>query len=74
MFDRVAATVVAIGLISSVVFAILYFMQLPIFGVVSLSWMFVAALVALAVGVAALIMRQVWHRNSDGRYSNGLTD
>lgn len=53
-------TVAAVGFVSSVACAVLYFMRLPIFDETALSWLFVAGLVALCAGALALIIRNIW--------------
>lgn len=60
MFMKICGTVAAVGLVTSIVEAVIYFMALPIFDVTATSWLFVYSIVAGAVGVLALILRAIW--------------
>jgi hypothetical protein len=46
--------------VTAAVCAILYFMRLPIFDEVAVSWLFVIGLLALAAAVLALVIRNIW--------------
>lgn len=57
---KVSGTVIAIGLTTAVVAAILYFMALPIFDEIDLAWTFVAGLVGAAIAALTLALRAIW--------------
>ena len=59
-FMQSFGTVAAIGFVTAVVSAILYFMALPIFGGTATAWIFFYGLIAAAIGVLALILRSIW--------------
>jgi hypothetical protein len=56
-------TVAVVGFVAAVVCAILYFMRLPIFDATAVSWFFVIGLFALAIGVLALVIRNIWSQS-----------
>ena len=60
LHNRLATSVLGIGLVGAVVAAILYFMALPIFDEVDLAWTFVFGLVSAAVAALSLILREIW--------------
>lgn len=53
-------TLAAIGFVTAVACAILYFMRLPIFDETAISWFFVIGLFAFAAAVLAVVLRQIW--------------
>lgn len=59
-FLHITGTIIAVGIISAITSAILYFMHLPIFDEVSLAWVFVAGLLSAALSASALAVRSIW--------------
>lgn len=60
MLSRLTASTVVIGLVLAAVCAILYFMDLPIFDPVTVSWLFVVALASAGTAVVAFAIKQIW--------------
>ena len=65
LYERIALSVMATGLISAVVLAIIYWMGLPIFSETDLAWAFVYGLVAAAIAALSLAIRGIWNWSDD---------
>ena len=59
-FEPLMATIATFGLLVALVTGILYFMRLPIFGEVTLSWLFVTGLVGCATAIFAIAAKAYW--------------
>lgn len=59
-YERIALSIMATGLFSAIVLAIIYFMGLPIFSETDLAWAFVYGLVSAGVAGLALAIRGIW--------------
>jgi hypothetical protein len=59
-FYKLLGSIAALGFVIAIVAAILYFMELPIFNITGLAWIFFYGLVAFAVAVFVLIVRAIW--------------
>lgn len=57
---KISGSITALGIVTAIVTAILYFMRLPIFDEVDLAWTFFIGLIAAAVAVLSFIMRAIW--------------
>jgi hypothetical protein len=57
---KIYETLIAVGFVSAVLCAVLYFMRLPIFSATAISWIFVVGLFSLAVGALAVAIRSIW--------------
>jgi hypothetical protein len=59
-FLHITGSIIAVGIISAITMAILYFMHLPIFDDVDLAWLFVVGLGSAAISAATLAVRSIW--------------
>jgi hypothetical protein len=57
---KLSGSLAAVGFVTAVVCAVLYFMRLPIFAETTVSWIFVIGLIALGIGALAMILRSIW--------------
>ncbi|MCR4297252.1 MAG: hypothetical protein NUV75_00655 [Gallionella sp.] len=65
IYERIALSIMSVGLIGAIALAIIYWMGLPIFDQFDLAWTFVYGLGAAAVAALSLAIKGIWGWSDD---------